>query len=80
MDQHAVSNRLKRIEGQIRGIQRMLDEGKSCSDVLDQISAARTALHNTGVLILAGHASDCLLRGEDRIEELIRLMKKLARS
>ena len=58
----------------------MVDEGQNCADVLDQISAARTALHNAGVMILAGHANECLLRGEDRIEELIRLMKKLARS
>ncbi len=79
-DRRAISNRLKRIEGQVRGIQRMVDEGQNCADVLDQISAARTALHNAGVMILAGHANECLLRGEDRIEELIRLMKKLARS
>ena len=67
-EKRSVLNRLKRIEGQIRGIQRMLEEDKPCADVLDQIAAARTALHNAGVLIIANHARECLMErgGEGR--------------
>jgi len=93
-EKRSVLNRLKRIEGQIRGIQRMLEEDKPCADVLDQIAAARTALHNAGVLIIANHARECLMQtmaadggapervdgAADPIEELVRIMKKLARS
>ena len=39
----------------------MLEEDKPCADVLDQIAAARTALHNAGVLIIANHARECLM-------------------
>ena len=60
--------RLKNIEGHIRGIQRMIEEGAYCIDVMNQIQAVQAALSKTGTIILDGHLNSCLLtavRGED---------------
>lgn len=54
--------RLKRIEGQIRGIQRMLDEDQYCDDILTQIAASRSALSGVSKLILENHLKSCLVR------------------
>ena len=53
--------RLKRIAGQVAGIQRMVGEDRYCIDVLLQISAAQAALMEAGRVILAGHVEDCLV-------------------
>jgi len=63
MDVEAVINRLKRIEGQVRGIMKMIDDDKSCEEILIQISSAKTALHKTGQVILEGHLRHCVLDG-----------------
>ncbi|HEU4759421.1 MAG TPA: metal-sensitive transcriptional regulator [Dehalococcoidia bacterium] len=55
--------RLRRIEGQIRGIHRMLDEGRMCEDVLTQLMAARSGLDQVGLLIMDHHIEHCLLSG-----------------
>lgn len=60
MDLEAVSKRLKKIEGQIRGIQKMVEEDKPCEDILVQIGAAKSALHKTGQIILEGHLQHCV--------------------
>lgn len=52
--------RLKNIEGQVRGIQRMVEEEKYCVDVLDQISAVRAALRGVGMLVLRRHVETCV--------------------
>lgn len=60
--------RLKNIEGHVRGIQRMIEEGAYCIDILNQIQAVQSALNKTGTIILDGHLNSCLLtavRGED---------------
>lgn len=57
----AVSRRLKKIEGQIRGIQKMVEEDKPCEDILVQIGAAKSALHKSGQIILEGHLHHCVL-------------------
>ena len=56
----ATFRRLKIIEGQVRGIQRMLEEEKYCIDILGQISAARSALNNVGMIILKRHIENCV--------------------
>lgn len=63
MDVEAVTNRLKRIEGQVRGIIKMIEEDKSCEDILIQIGSAKSALHKTGQVILEGHLHHCVLDG-----------------
>jgi len=55
-----VKNRLKRVEGQIRGIIRMMDESKDCKDVITQLSAARSALDRTIGVVVSANLVDCI--------------------
>ena len=55
-----VNVRLKRIAGQVAGIQRMVEEDRYCVDVLLQIAAARAALDQVGKLVLGGHVETCV--------------------
>ncbi|MBA1334278.1 MAG: Metal-sensitive transcriptional repressor [Firmicutes bacterium] len=55
-----VLNRLKTIKGHISGIEKMLEEGKSCEEVLLQIAAVRSSIEKTGLMILEEHTVDCL--------------------
>jgi DNA-binding FrmR family transcriptional regulator len=79
-----VLRRLKNIEGQVRGIQRMVEEEKYCVDILIQISAVRAALNSAGMVILKRHIESCVAEaiesgGEERvqiIDELMRLLSK----
>jgi CsoR family transcriptional regulator, copper-sensing transcriptional repressor len=59
-DKDAVLKRLRRIEGQIRGLQRMVDEDTYCIDVLTQISAASKALGSVALELLDGHLAHCV--------------------
>ena len=54
--------RLRRVEGQVRGIQRMVERGERCVDVLTQIAAARAALDAAGLAVLDARLHDCLDR------------------
>lgn len=63
MDVNAVLARLKRIEGQVRGIMNMVQKDVPCEDILVQIGAAKSALHKTGQVILEGHLHHCVLGG-----------------
>jgi CsoR family transcriptional regulator, copper-sensing transcriptional repressor len=56
--------RLRRVEGQIRGVQRMIEENRDCEAVVTQLMAARAALDRASVLIVDHHLAECLL-GED---------------
>ncbi len=56
----AVTSRLKRVEGQVRGITRMVEEDRYCIDVLDQIAAATRALQAVAIELLADHLSHCV--------------------
>jgi DNA-binding FrmR family transcriptional regulator len=53
-------NRLRRIEGQVRGLQRMVDEDKYCIDVLDQVAAVTRALQAVAIELLDDHLSHCV--------------------
>ncbi|MFJ5716792.1 metal-sensitive transcriptional regulator [Neobacillus sp. NPDC093127] len=70
-----VKNRVKRIEGQIRGILRMMDENKDCKEVITQLSAARTAIDRTIGVIVSSNLVDCVQKandqGEKSMEELV---------
>lgn len=55
-----VRNRLSRIEGQVRGLQRMLDEGKDCKDVVTQLSAVQAALDRVGFRLMSAGLRYCL--------------------
>ncbi len=73
-DTSALLNRLRRLEGQLRGIQRMLEEGRCCEDVLTQILAVRSGVDQAGLLMLDHHLATCVLDGvpvdEARLGEL----------
>jgi CsoR family transcriptional regulator, copper-sensing transcriptional repressor len=63
-------NRLKRIEGQVRGVERMVEEDRYCIDVLTQISAVQAALDKVALGLLDDHARHCVIGGaEDRQAE-----------
>jgi DNA-binding FrmR family transcriptional regulator len=64
--------RLRRIEGQIRGIERMVDEDRYCIDILTQIAAIQAALDKVGLGLLDGHAHHCMQEGaeEGRADEM----------
>lgn len=74
-----ILNRLKRIEGQVKGIQGMVEKDVCCKDVLVQISAIRSAINRVGSLMLENYACNCLaLEGNEEnresIQELIKTM------
>ena len=59
-DKEALKTRLRRIEGQIRGLQRMIDEDAYCIDVLTQVSAATKALQSLALVLMDDHLSHCV--------------------
>ncbi|MCC7498173.1 MAG: metal-sensitive transcriptional regulator [Bryobacterales bacterium] len=87
-DKEAVLNRLKRIEGQVRGLHRMVDEERYCPDILVQISSVQEALRAVGRKLMHNHLRHCAttaIRSEDShaaeamYEELLELIYKHAR-
>lgn len=78
--------RLKRIEGQVRGIQKMIEEDRYCMDILVQISAIRNALQNVALPLLESHTRGCVVdaiankEGEqEKITELIELFRQFSK-
>lgn len=55
-----VQKRLRRAEGQLRGVQRMIDEGADCRDVVAQLAAVQAALHRTGLRLMSAGMRHCL--------------------
>lgn len=73
--------RLNRIEGQIRGIRKMIENEEDCKAVLTQLSAVKSALDSTSAILLDNHAKECLsgiiLKNEEMdLDDLLSLMKK----
>ena len=78
-DHKQAIQRLKTVEGHIRGIQRMLEKDQYCIDVIRQIQAVQSALNKVSTIILDGHLNTCLLsaaQGEDP-EERKRVLKEI---
>jgi DNA-binding FrmR family transcriptional regulator len=87
-DTRALHNRLARIEGQVRGLQRMVDEDAYCIDVLTQVSAVQTALEQVAVQVLDAHVRGCVadaVAGPDedaageRLDELMAAVRRFAK-
>ena len=74
IDSERVIKRLRRIEGQIRGIIKMIEEDKPCEELIIQIGAAKASLHKTGQVVLEGHLSHCVVDGlrDGNPEEVIK--------
>lgn len=84
-EKQAVINRLKRIEGQVRGIQKMVEEDRYCVDILVQISAIQSALKNVGFAVTERHIHHCVSdavkqgEGKETIEELMEVLKQFSK-
>jgi CsoR family transcriptional regulator, copper-sensing transcriptional repressor len=80
--------RLARIEGQVRGLQRMIDEDVYCIDILVQVSAATRALQGVALGLLDEHVRHCVrdaitagdVEGEEKITEALRAVERLVKS
>ena len=75
-------NRLSRIEGQVRGIKRMVEEDAYCTDILIQVSAVNAALNSFNKVLLANHIRTCVAEDiragkEETIDELVATLQKL---
>ena len=64
-DKKKIMARLKRIEGQVRGLQRLIENGEPCIDVITQVSAVTSAMKKAGAAIIATHMQECM-REHDR--------------
>ena len=87
-DTKALHNRLRRIEGQVRGLQRMVDEDAYCVDVLTQVAAVQTALEQVAVQVLDAHVRHCVAdavagpddsAAEARLDELMAAVRRFAK-
>ena len=58
-----LQQRLNRIEGQVRGVNRMLDDDRDCREVIQQLTAVRAAVHQAGVELMRAYATQCLVEG-----------------
>ncbi len=80
--------RLRRIEGQARGLQRMVDEEKYCIDILTQVSAMTSALHSFSIALLEEHMNHCVVdaaragdaEARQKIDEAVAAISRLVRS
>lgn len=87
-DKSAYLKRLRRIEGQIRGLQRMIEEDKYCIDILTQVSAATKALQSFSLELLDEHLSTCVVdaakaggrEAEDKVREATDAIARLVKS
>jgi len=84
-DGAALAARMKRIEGQVRGIARMVDEDRYCIDIITQVSAVRAALDALALQLLEGHLHGCVKNavksgdGAHAIEEALGVIRTFAR-
>ncbi len=83
-DKDAVLKRLRRIEGQVRGVERMVEENRYCIDIVTQVTAIQAALDKVALEMLSDHAAHCVIGAEpgeqaERTEELMAAVKRLLR-
>ncbi len=88
MEQHPAISRLNKIEGQVRGLARMIEEDRYCIDILHQMQAVKSALSKTEDLILKAHADSCVEAAiksgskkaqREKFSELVDLMGRVKR-
>lgn len=84
MDKENLTNRLRRIEGQVRGLQRMIDEDQYCIDILTQLNSVVAALRSVGMGLLDDHVRHCVTEsiergdGDAKVEELMAAVARFA--
>jgi DNA-binding FrmR family transcriptional regulator len=80
-DKPLLIKRLHRIEGQVRGIERMVEEDRYCIDILTQIAATRAALDGVALKVLEDHVRHCVREGgEEKVTEVTAAIERLIRS
>jgi CsoR family transcriptional regulator, copper-sensing transcriptional repressor len=87
-EKHAIQRRLRRIEGQVRGLQRLVDEDAYCINILDQVSATTKALQAVAIELLDDHLSHCVRNavsaggeeGDEKIAEATAAIARMVRS
>lgn len=82
-DKQRILTRLRRMEGQVRGVQRMVEEDKYCVDILTQLSSIMAAARSIGLLLLEDHIRGCVLHAEDpeaKIQELTEAIDRFTKS
>lgn len=85
MEKDALRARLRRIEGQVRGLQRMVDEDQYCIDILTQVNSVVAALRAVGMGLLDDHVRHCVREsiqtgdGEEKVEELLAAVARFAK-
>lgn len=78
-----LQNRLSRIEGQVRGIHRMIEEDRYCVDILNQVAAIQSAINKVSLALMEDHTQHCVAKaikehqGQEAIEELMNVVKKM---
>jgi DNA-binding FrmR family transcriptional regulator len=68
-DRERIMKRLRRIEGQVRGVQGMLDDGRDCREIVQQLSAVRSAVQQVGLEVMRVYASQCLAGSEGEMDD-----------
>ena len=85
-DKRKIEARLRRIEGQVRGVQKMVADDRYCIDVLTQVNATRAALESVALQLLADHTEHCVAEairsggGTKKVRELNAAVERLVRS
>jgi len=80
-----ILRRLRKIEGQVRGLQRMIEDDRYCLDILTQLMAVRAALDRVGIKVLDAHARGCVAtavlsgKADESIDELVAALERFMR-
>ncbi|MFC4076568.1 metal-sensitive transcriptional regulator [Salinithrix halophila] len=84
-DKESLLRRLRRVEGQIRGVQKMVEEDRYCMDVLVQLAAVKSAANSIGLALLENHAKSCVKeavesgRGDEAMQELADVLRSFVK-
>ncbi len=84
MNSKDLLDRLRRIEGQVRGVQRMVEEDQYCLDILTQLNSVTAAVKAVGLGLLDGHVRHCVKesieqgQGDDKVEEMVAAVARFA--
>ena len=74
-----LSERLRRIEGQVRGVERMVQEGRDCKEILHQLTAIRSAAYQVSLKLVKDYATQCLIGAEDEdaVDDLMKTLTQM---